>query len=101
MGGGGGGQVSARRESPDADAVQLDAQISRVLADIANRAMGVVKRSGMVIARAEAILEDEAGEAVLIQPLSDIAALLVHGQVRVATARADHHAGAGGFVSRR
>ncbi len=101
MGGGGGGQVSARRESPDPDAVRLDAQISRVLADIANRAMGIVEWSWMVIARAESILEDEAGEAVLIQPRSDIAALFVHGQMRVATAGTDHHASASGFVSRR
>src|SRR5437016_959596 len=62
-----GSKMAARGEAPDADALWIDAPILRVRADHADSALRVLERRGMVIARPEAILQDERGNSPRVQ----------------------------------
>src|SRR5262249_45694501 len=53
--------------------------------------LGVLQRGGVAVARGVAVLEDDAGGAERVEPAGDGVALVVHRQVAVAAARADHH----------
>ena len=80
------GQVAAGGESHDADAVRRDTEFFRARTDDAEGALDVFELRGIVIARAEAILQHEGRHAQRVQPVSDLGALLVNRQVNVSAA---------------
>src|SRR5207244_327454 len=69
--------------------------------DGAEGALGVLKRGGVTVARGEAILEDKGGDAVAVEPLGDVLALVADGEEAIAAARTDDDGGARGLVSGR
>ncbi len=56
--------------------------------DEAESALGVVDLDGMAVLRAETILEDEGGDAVVVEPVRDVGTLLLHGEVAGSCRRA-------------
>src|SRR6266446_6052153 len=73
------GQVPSRGKSPDADPVRLDSELVGTLPHIAQGALGVLQWSGMMVARPQPVLEHKPGDAARVQPLGNVAALLLHG----------------------
>ena len=71
----------------------IDVEFFGAAADEAHGALGVAEFDGMVIARAEAILQDESGDAHGIEPVGDLAAFVVGGEVMVAAAGSDDDGG--------
>ena len=93
--------MPSRGESRDADPVRLDPELIGVAPHIAQRALGVVERRGVVIARTQPVLEHEPGDPARVHPLGDLLALEVHREIPVSSAGADHYRGAGGPWRRR
>src|SRR5262249_9678339 len=59
------------------------------------------ERGGVVVARPEAVFQDEGGDAALVEPVGDVDALVAHRQAAVAAAGADDDAGARGLLGSR
>ncbi len=59
-------------------------------AGIAESALRIVQFHGMVISRSQAILQNQCGNAVCVQPLRYLQPFVVHGEVLVAAARGNH-----------
>lgn len=101
MGQEGGGQVSAGGGAHDGDASGVDLPIRGAGADEAEGAGGVLQHDGMAVAvRAEAILEDERGEALLHDPFGVVVSF-VAGEHAVAAAGTDDDGRAGGVGLRQ
>src|SRR5439155_4549700 len=75
VGPGGGGQVPAGREAPNADSRRIDMPLLGAGANRANRSLGVLQRRRMMIARSDAILEHKASHADRVKPFGDLLAL--------------------------
>jgi len=81
-----GRQMAARRRTHDADAVRVNAPFAGACADGAQRARGVVQHRRMMIAAgAEPVFQDEARDAVGVEPQCVVFAF-VRGQSAVAAA---------------
>ena len=93
--------MPAGGEAHDADAVRLDVELGRARSHDADRAEHVLQHRRMVVARAQAVLQDERRDAARREPARHLMALVVHRERAVAAARADHDARAGGLGLRR
>src|SRR5439155_8412067 len=71
---------------------RLDAVVGGVEAHKTKRALRVAKLDGVMVARTEAIAQNECRHAPRIQPLGDLLALVVHRQHPVTATGADHDA---------
>ena len=100
------GQFSARRKADHADAGRVHAPFAGAASHQTQRALQVREGVGLdlisrsVLAR-EAVLQDEAGNAVVREPGGDVVAFVIHPEFAVSAARADHHPGPGVFPRRR
>src|SRR4051794_3723106 len=56
------GKVATSRESPDADLFRVEALFFGASPDQANGTLGILEGDGMMIARPEAIFDDERGD---------------------------------------
>ena len=54
-------------------------------------ALRVAQFDGMVVARTQPVLQHESGNAQRVKPLGHRVAFLVHGEILIASAGADHH----------
>jgi hypothetical protein len=88
-----GGEVASCGEAEDADAVGGDAPFLCVGADGAEGALRVLEFDGVVIARAEAVLQHERGDASGVEEARDLAAFVIRGEVKVAAAGEDEDGG--------
>ena len=89
-------KMSAGREPEDADLRRIYAKFLGPRSHGADRSLGVLQRRGMAIALATmAIVADEPGDAMLIQPATDLVPFVVHCQAAVAAAWANHNTSAG------
>src|SRR5258706_6173964 len=93
MRGSGGGEVAAGGETHDADTVGCDVDACGAFADHANRLLRVIEHGGMVVARAESILEHERGHAEAVEPLRELRTFLVDRERAIAAAGADDDGG--------
>ena len=91
-------QVSARRETHDADAVGRHAELLRAGAHEADRPLRVAELDRVVIFRAEPVLEDERGHAGRIQQVGDLPPLVIGRERAVAAAWRDDDRRAGGLA---
>ena len=87
------GQVPAGGKTQDADARGIHRPVARAGTDEAQRALRVGERSGMAVARSDAVLQHERGHAEGVQPLGDLLSLVVAGQGAVAAAGTDDDRG--------
>src|SRR5262245_3713806 len=90
---GGTRQVSASRESPDANAFGVDAVVLCIRPNVTDGPLRVFERRGMERAGPvfghDSILEHERGHAMLVEPLRDLLPLMIVGEETVAAAGAD------------
>src|SRR5712672_2865217 len=94
----GGGQVGSCGEAEDADAMRVDVPFGGVLANYAERALGILESRGGFGIRAgvgDAILQKDAGDADGGEPVADFGAFEVDSQDAVAAAGKDDYGGAG------
>ena len=85
--------MTARRESPDADAAGRDAVIGGVRAHPADGALCVQDGGRIVVARRDAILQYEGLNAERIEPACDLVAFVILGQAAVSAAGENDHGG--------
>jgi hypothetical protein len=97
VGGERGGKVASGGEAHEAELRGIDVEFPGAAADEADGALRVAEFDGMVVTRAEAILQDECGDAHGVEPIGDLAAFVVGGEVMIAAAGGDDDSG-GGFV---
>ena len=90
--------MAPRGEAEDADAFRIDFQLVGVRTDGADGALGVAEWDWMVVLGAETVLEDDAGDAVGVQPGGNLLPFVVDRQSAVAAAGADDDGGAVGFL---
>ena len=76
-GGGGGGKVAAGAEAHDADLRRVDQELRRPRADVAKRPLRIAKHHRMPILRAQPITQYKRGNALRVQPLGDLLALVI------------------------
>src|SRR5205807_10631504 len=76
----------------------VDAPILGMGARVANGALGILELRRMMVLRSKAIADDDARDAVAIEPARDLLALMIHGQIAIAAAGEDNDGGAAGFV---
>ena len=89
VGGGGGGEVAAGAEAHDADFGGVHFEFGGAGADGAEGALDVVDHGGVAVLGTETVTEDEGGDALRVEPLGDLLALVIVGEGAVAAARAD------------
>src|ERR1043166_5374998 len=89
--------MSPRREAENADLGRVDAEVLRPRAHHADRSLRVFERRGMPVG-ADAILEHEAGDAVLMEPSGHVVSLVADRQPAIAAARANDDRRAGGLL---
>jgi hypothetical protein len=65
------------------------------------RPLRVAQLDRVMVSRAEPVPQHEGRDAARVQPLGDLFAFMIHGQVDVAAARANHHGGAARFLRGR
>ena len=87
--------MAAGREAHDRDPAGVDFPLGGIGPDRSDRAAGVVEHRGMMIARAQPVLEHERRDPQTIEPLGDLLSFVLDGQHPVAAAGADHHGRAG------
>ncbi len=87
-------QMPSGGKSPDADAVGLDAQSRRAGSNGADGALCVIDHRGVVILRAQPVLQHEGRNAKAIEPFRDLHAFMIHREMHVASAWADDDGGA-------
>src|SRR5207237_7936947 len=97
---GSGRQVSAGRETPNADSRRIDVPLLGAGAHRANRSLSVLQGRRMMIARGDAILEHKAGHADRVNPFGDLLAFVVDGEKSIAASRTDDHGRPVGLVRR-
>src|SRR5271155_5342012 len=90
-----GGEMAAGGESPDADAVGVDAVLGGMGADEAHGAAAVVDLDRIAVGR-DTIVEDEGGHALLVEPGGDLEAFVAHGDMLIASTWNDENGGTGG-----
>jgi hypothetical protein len=93
--------VAAGREAPDADLAGVEPQLPGARAGQADGALGVEQRGGEAVARPEAVLKYECGDAAGGEPVGDFLALVAQGEVAVAAAGADDDGATVALVFRR
>src|SRR5579859_4869837 len=86
---GSGGQMAPGGEPQDANAIFGDAELLRTGAYHTNGTLRIAEFHWMVVARPEAILEHERGDAERVEPVGDLAAFVVVGQPAIAAAGTD------------
>src|SRR5271157_1710086 len=79
-------------ESPDSNPIRFDSVLRSVQAYIPDCPLCVAKLNRMMILRTEAVLKDKRADSVAVQPLPNLLPLMVHRQVYVSSAGANHHA---------
>ena len=89
--------MPARREADNADAVGIDIPLLGPDPHRADSALGVEQRHER-LAAGESVFQDNAGDAVLVEPLGDAVPFGDYNQAAVATARADHGRRPVGFL---
>src|SRR6185437_10455220 len=94
-------EMATRREAPNADALRIDMPFLRPTANDPHRALGILQGSRMVITRPQPIAQHKRGDAVAVQPLGRIFALVTSGQPAVAATGTDDDSRARRLVSRR
>src|SRR5271155_5570279 len=87
-------------ESPDADAVGIDAVFGGVGAEEAHRAASVVDLDGIAVGL-DAVIENEGGHALSVEPGGDLEAFVADRDVLVTSAGNDEDSGAGGACLRQ
>src|SRR5579883_2471209 len=66
--------------------VRCDIEILRMSADVAYGPLRIPKLNGVVIFRPEPVAQNEGGNAMLVEPFSDIRSFVVKGEMNVTTA---------------
>src|SRR5437879_390258 len=89
------GQMSTRGKTPDPDSLRSDTILRRMIARIPDSTLRIAEFNGMVIPRAQAILEDKCSHAASGEPLGHLLPFVVHGQHAVTATGANHDAAAG------
>ena len=56
--------------------------------------MGVIDLRGVMVSRTEPVLDDERSDPLLVEPLGDLCAFMIHCQRSVTATREDENAGA-------
>src|SRR5206468_12281960 len=75
------------------DLAWINAEILRPRAHRANRPLRILQRCRMAIALAAmAIVANEAGDSMLVQPAPDLVSLMVHRQAAIPATGTDHDA---------
>ncbi len=87
--------MAAGGKAHDADAVRQHAVLGGFGAHGADGALRVAQFDGMMIARAEPVLEHKGRDADRVEPLRDLRAFIVQRQMRIPAAGADDDGGAG------
>src|SRR5712692_11268017 len=94
------GEVATRRETQDADSLRIETPFRRSRAYDANRPGSVLHRRGVMITRAQSILQDEGRNTESVEPLGNGLTFVIC-QVRVPTSRANDNRRAAPLVFRR
>ena len=89
MGGGSGGKVAAGAEAHDADFGGVYPEFGGAGADGADGALGVHQHGRVTVFGAEAVAENEGGDALGVEPLGDLLALVIIGERAVSATGAD------------
>src|SRR5579859_237935 len=100
----GGGEVGSGGEAEDADAVRVDVPCGGVFANDAEGALGVLQGSrgfGIRAAIGDAVLEEDAGDACIGEPIANFGALEIDGEDAVGAAGKNYDGGAGVFSGGR
>ena len=90
MGGDGGGEVTASREAHDAHIVGVDVPLGGMAAHELHGLLGIGDGDEAVTV-GHAVLEDDEGDALVIEERGPLMTLVVHGEVGIAATRAAHH----------
>ena len=93
---GGGGKVTSGREAHDPDPVRRNSELGGAGADGSDGPLRILERGGMVVARAEPVLQHEGRHAEFVEPLAHLYALVTHREVAVGAAGTHDDGGRGG-----
>src|SRR5262249_39791321 len=94
-------EMPAGGEAPDADALRVEVPFFGAGADGADRALDILERCRMMVARRDTILEHERRHALLIEPFCDLLAFMVHSEKLIPAAGTDNDRCAVGLAFRR
>src|SRR5262249_18246504 len=70
----------------------------RAGADEADGALGILQRGWMAVTGAKPVVQDEGGDAAVVEPLRDLLALVIEGEAAVAAAGDDDDGGGSAFA---
>ena len=85
------GEVTAGRKTHDADARRVESPLGRAKSQRSNRTLRVPELNRMVVARPEAVAQDERRHPQRIQVSGDLSSLVVRGEPGVGATRTHDH----------